>query len=242
MPNEKVFVHSRYIFNTIAIVLVLGALYLFEVFQDTKNNIESVTYSSNNEYVKNLASNISIMLQSILKDNFYERLRLNPDIAYELEQRLQLLIGSKYRYVYVVDKPDHSLENFRFLLDGEKNIQEKSIFGELYTPSNLQNWNKVYETLQPLSFKHTDIESLWLTHLYPVVVNGNVEAVIVLDFSIEGHHHIVKSLDDLHKLFWLSIPFMILVFITVVIFSYLDDLREKQKDKLLQKLEKNQLP
>lgn len=232
----KLIFKSQIVFNLIAVLLLVGAVYVYSIFNHTRTNIESTVLKSDIEYVEQLVLNIQNDLVTQLETDFFEKLRYNPMNIKNLEKKLQLLITSKYRYVYVVDKKDPQSLNFRFLLDGSIIEDEKSTFGESFTPMNQDAWNDVYTKKTRVYYQHSDISSLWMTYLHPIVVNDKIEAIVVIDFSMQGHKHIVNSLANLDKLFWAFVVFMTVVFLVIVVFSYIDNKRAKQKDFLLEEL------
>jgi C4-dicarboxylate-specific signal transduction histidine kinase len=136
----------------------------------------------------------------------------------------------------VVDKKTPQSSTFRFLLDGSKNIDDKSEFEESYMPLNPEYWNIVYKSKKEFYFEHNKNKSIWMTYLKPIVINNVIKAIIVVDFSLETHDMIISTLDKLDKTFIIAIIFSVLIFITIVAFSFLDRRRERQKAKLYSKL------
>ncbi|RLA78607.1 MAG: hypothetical protein DRG78_14750, partial [Epsilonproteobacteria bacterium] len=243
-----------YIFNIIAIIIVVGAYIIYSIFNQTSSNIKNENLKSNIKYIDNITLNISSLIKSSIPNNIYDSLKENTKLRVSLEKNLQFLITNKYRYVYIVDKEKDDNTEFRFLLDGSKSIKDKSDFAEEYLPLNLSVWNKVYKTKEALYFEHKDLESVWLTYLKPIIINNKVSAIIVIDFSLQDHDTIVSSLSSLDNSFLLTLIFAILIFIIINIFSYIDrkrimELKKQSKeisefnitlqDKVKSEVEKN---
>jgi len=228
---------SNYIFNIIAGVLLIGIFIVYVTFETAKKDIISINHKGNLEYIDNVTQNIAKDIKIHLQDNFYHKLKNDPKLIKELEQKLRYFVTKRYRYIYVVDKSPIDNKEYRFLLDGATDIEEKSLFEESFIPLNKQKWEQIYKTKKPIFFEHKDIKSLWMTYLKPIIVDDKVEAIIVIDFSLNEHNLIISSLSNLKELFDISVLFIVLVFFTIVIFAYLDRKREKQKDDLYKKLQ-----
>ena len=225
-------IKSFYIFNTIAVLLLLFSIYGAISFQETKHKIEFINFQSSIDTIDNITDNIVTNLKEELHSNFYDTLKKNPRLQKILQKQLQLFSTKKYKYIYIVDN------HFRFLVDGEPNKEERADFGENYQPLNREKWLEVQKTKQTLFFTHknNEVQSVWLTYLKPVLVNGNIEAIIVIDFSLKEVDMIKKSLHDIDYVFIKFFIFIGLVFITMILFSYLDRRREKQKDIIANQL------
>ena len=227
-----------YIFNIIAIIIVVGAYIIYSIFNQTSSNIKNENLKSNIKYIDNITLNISSLIKSSIPNNIYDSLKENTKLRVSLEKNLQFLITNKYRYVYIVDKEKDDNTEFRFLLDGSKSIKDKSDFAEEYLPLNLSVWNKVYKTKEALYFEHKDLESVWLTYLKPIIINNKVSAIIVIDFSLQDHDTIVSSLSSLDNSFLLTLIFAILIFIIINIFSYIDRQRIMELKKQSKEISK----
>jgi signal transduction histidine kinase len=230
-------IKARVIFNFTAIIILIGVYILYSLFITTRNNVIQTNEKSHIDYISNLTKNIETHLKQNIKKDFYKTLSNDTNLRLELEKKLQLFITNRYRYIYLVDKETPSSTEFRFLLDGAKNINDKSDFGEFYIPLDENNWNKVCDNKEARFFKHSDIESVWMTYLRPIVIDGKVEALIVIDFSLEEHTKIVNALSNLDKTLEVAIMLLVVIFFIVIGFSYIDKLRENEKEILYKRLE-----
>ena len=224
-----------YLFNIIALIILVGTVAIYTVFQDTSGFIQDTNIKANIGYIDNITTNIANRIKDVSSANIYETLKKNKKLRDELESSLELFTTNKYRYVYLLDRPDKSKDTYRFLLDGATNIDDKSEFGEEYTPLNMKEWNKVCQEKKPIYFKHTDVKSLWLTYIKPIIIDGEVRAVIVIDFSLSDHKKIIKSLNMLDKTFEIAIVFAVFILFVILFFSYIDNKRSKDlEDKNIQ--------
>ena len=220
---------TKYVFNFIALMVLFGSISIYSLFNQTNIMIKKTDMESHLLYIDNITSNISEHILKKTSSNIYQTLKSDKHIREDLDLNLQLLITQRYRYIYVVNR---SKNGFQFLLDGSINQDDKSEFEEEFTPLNTKKWNEVYTIKKALYFKHKDIENVWLTYLKPIVVNGEVQAIIAIDFSLEDHKSIKESLDKLDRELEIAILFSIFIFIIIVRFSFLDhqrikDLKEK---------------
>jgi signal transduction histidine kinase/Txe/YoeB family toxin of Txe-Axe toxin-antitoxin module len=225
------------IFNVLAIIILLGSLKIYFLFNQTSDSIKRTNLNSNIEYINNLTNNIEDLIKSHTKENIYKTLSQNEELRQNLEQDLQLFITKRYRYIYVVDKENLTTKEFRFLLDGSKNPDEKSEFKESYQPSNLNKWNQAYKQNKSVYFKHKNIKSLWLTYLKPIEINGQVQALIVVDFSLKDHEVISQEFNSLDTVLLVSLLFGSLLFVVVVLFSDIDKKRIALLEDKTQKIQ-----
>jgi len=224
------------IFRLIAIILIISSFGMYKFFKITKDEIIQTNKNAQITYVKEISENISNQLMYYCKDNLHNDLKSDEKLRDILNLNLQSFITSRYKYVYILDRKDKDSKNFRFLLDGDKNLEDKSEFEETYKPINSDIYEKIYQNKEPVYFKHNKMESLYITYLYPVLRDNIVEAIIVIDFSLKEQELIKKSLDDFNNLFEDMIILFIVIFLTILWFSYIDQKREKEKNRIHNKL------
>jgi len=228
---------ASYIFNLTAVILFIALFAIYLHFQKTKDDIIKTSFESNIEYITDITDNIIQNLQQYTRDkSLYEALKDNDKLINSIDDYLRIFITKKYRYIYVVDKPDVKQDDYRFLLDGSKILEDKSDFGELYTPLEPNKWNKIYKTKKPLYFKHKDESGLWITFINPMIKNGKVIALIVVDFSAKEFDTLEYILHKLGYSFKIGFSFFILIFFIIIGFSFFDLKREKEKEKIQEEL------
>lgn len=231
-------IKPTYIFNIIAVAILIGFFIIYGLFEHTKNNIENINKTSHIEYISNITDNMSSLIKTLIKkDDIYNSLKVDKNLRKRLEKKLEFFITERYRYIYVVDKEKQDSKSFRFLLDGSKNYAEKSEFEESFVPLDIDVWNNIYKTKKTVFYQHKDVETVWMTYLKPIIINDEVQAIIVIDFSLKEHNLILLSLEELDKAFEIGLSFAILIFLTIIAFSYIDAKREKSKTRLYNKLE-----
>ena len=252
---QRLKVHkTSYIFNAIAIAILVGVFGIYYVFEETSESIQRDNLTANIEHIESITSNIAQRMTQATSGSLYSGLRESKVLRERLEKDLRFLVTNRYKYIYVVDKKHPQSTAFRFLLDGAKNLEEKSEFEEDFSPLNFDEWNTIYRLKKPLYFQHKEITSVWLTYLKPIVVKGKVEAIIVVDFSLKSHNDIVTSLAKLNTSFKVAVVFFVIIFFVIILFSYIDNKRRQEiqsqskeimtfndtlQEKVKQELEKN---
>ena len=210
-----------YIFYFLAILILSGSIYIYNEFENTGQDIKNLNLESNLEYIDKITSNMATLINNSTPEGIFKNLKDDTKLREELEKSLQILITKKYRYVYVVDKSENN-KNFRFLLDGAKNTEDKSDFLESYVPINVKYWKEVYRTKKAVYYKDKHLKSLWLTYLKPILRDGKVEAIIAIDFSLKEQNLIASSLKKLIQTFILIALFSFAIFVIIIFFSYID--------------------
>ncbi|MEA3227560.1 MAG: HAMP domain-containing sensor histidine kinase [Campylobacterota bacterium] len=222
-------INASYIFNILAVLIVAVSIYIFVEFKNTKSSIVKTYNDENLEYVKNFTKNLS---ESILKNidaDIYSTLNEDRELLLRLEEQFQFFITQRYKYLYLLDRTEDY--KYRFLIDGSKNIEDKSEFLEPYIPINIEKFNEVYESKESAFFTHEGIESLRMTFLAPIVIEERVNAILVVDFSMDSYKKIKKRLEHFNDTFKIVIIFTTVMFIIIIWFASMDRRREREKEK-----------
>ncbi len=199
--------------------VLLSAFYTYMHFLRTKESIVANQLRSNLEYIEGIASNLSkSIVEQAGERPLVQALKESVDLRKGLEKDLELFKTRRYRYIYVVYKDKN---RFKFLLDASK--KDKAGFLEVFQPLNPQAWEVVYRTKKPNYFINKKIKSLWLTYLKPILRNGQVAAVIVIDFSLteqEILHAMLERLSQDLQLFSLLVVSLFIVVLLVLFYIW----------------------
>lgn len=231
-------IRFSYIFIILAFVIISFTATVYLKYNYVENKVIQANLQSNIEYVDDITDNISRLLTTSIKTDFYEYFKMYPDKIKQYETYLQLFITKRYKYVYLLEKNPKKLGNYRFILDGTLDKKEKSEFSEPYEPLEIKQWQEVYKTKKPVYFTHKKLKNLWMTYLKPIVRDGKIDAILVVDFSMKYHNIIVSVMKELDGTYEMSITVFVVIFFIILLFSVLDLKREKQKDEALKKVEK----
>jgi signal transduction histidine kinase len=233
-----------YIFYISAVFVLFGTLSIYSLFGESKTYIENVTKNIYINYLFDITQNISDMIVESTSKDIYNSLDNDKDLIIKLEKNLQLFISDRYRYIYVVDKSDENSEDFRFLLDGAKDLEDKSEFKELYEPLNIAEFQNAYKNKKETYFIQKDAQGVWMTFIKPIVVENETRALLIVDFSMQGHSLIDKSLHKLDSVLATGVYVGVFIFLIIVLFAYIDNRRSKELEdfnKRLRRTVKNEV-
>ena len=220
----------QWIFILLAFILFIFSLLLYKEFDNAKQliyqNLFHKVYKVSCDITKNYKN--YLLKELPLNQDWYLYLKKHPKLQKELNENLSLLSINDVKYIYLL-KPQGS--KFVFLADGSKT--DRALFGETFEPLR----KKEYFILKPHFFTHKKLKGIWLTFINPVVVNKKLKAVIVVDVPLNVLIFVKGILERLTKNIDLILVFIIFMIVLLLIFSYFDNKREKEKEKLLKKLE-----
>jgi len=141
-----------------------------------------------------------IILKKTQNTNIVKALLNNPKLREEIETILSLLVTNNIKYVYIIFKDKDG--KFRFLADGSK--EEKAIPGQKFDVFNPQ-WYEIFTTKKDVLIKQSKLKSLWVTYLSPIIQNGEVRAILAVDFSISKLKQINALIDNLRMFIFIFI-------------------------------------
>jgi len=218
----------------------LGYLTTYISFKQTRDFVEETTEDIYINYIYDITKNISSMIETPLLSDLYSTLKHDSILRDELEKSLQLFISDRYRYIYVVDRPEEG-KGFRFLLDGAIDEEERSEFEELYEPLNPSKFIEAYQTQKEVYFTQKDAKGVWMTFIKPIVKENQTQALLVVDFSMQGHTLINDSLEELDRVLAMIILLGIVVFFAIIVVAYIDSKRSRElltfNERLAQKVQ-----
>ena len=212
----KEFVKTKINFLSILTItlftLILSIIYI--QFDNKTKELRNDILQNEIKKVSEYASNISLMIESNIKnDNLYLTLKNNKKLKNEIETKLSLFISSKYLHIFVVKKDKEG--KLRYLLDGEKDLDEKGCFNQKFDPQS-KLWYEVFKSSNYEYAIQDNIENLWITFLYPINVKGKTQAILAFDFSANEHTFIVNMIKPIKNIFLI----LIIILVIFLIFSY----------------------
>ena len=218
------------IFILLAIIILGSGIFLFVSFKKAKYDIHNAIFNRMINEVSSLSNNYKEEVIKLLpkNKNWYEYLNKHPDIQKHLEYDLSLFSTKNIQYVYLLGKKGNK---YLFLADGSK--KDKAEFGEIFEPSN----KKEFEILKPHYFFHKKIKSIYLTYVNPIIIDGKLKALIVMDLPLSFSQFVKSVLENLTQKIYIILLFSFIFFVVVICFAYFDFKREKEKEELLRKLQ-----
>lgn len=213
----KQFIKSK--INTLYLIVltILTFLVVFIYIQFDNKQIQIRNNIINLEIVQTskFAQNIAINIQEEIKKDIYKELRENISLRDRIEGKLALFLNSKYKNLFIIRKDEKN--QLRYLLDAELKESDRVEFNQKFRPHMGAIWKKVFEQGVAQYTIQDDISDLWITFLYPIVIDENLQAIIVFDFSSTQQEELVKVLTPLKNFFlYLSI---LMLFMLIVSFS-----------------------
>ena len=165
-------------FNKFIVLLIL-LLISFAVFLQI-STAKSTEKLKNEEVYKaeQYVSNIAKLITLRTDNHIEETLNTHPELRKQLNAALHAFLTQQYQYIFVLKKDAKG--KYRFLLDGSEDPEE---YHTLFIPQS-ELFDTVYETGKMQIVKQKDeVENLWLSLVYPIVINHKTEALLVLDFA-----------------------------------------------------------
>lgn len=236
MFNKITFSH----FLTFVTVLLLAATMLFYLFfSHIKNEILISFERTGVEAVEEVSNNITrYILSSNDSINIHRALVENTTLREALERFLSTFKTQKIQNIFIVDKPDSESILFRVLLDGGQEKSDKFQFEELFEPEDAASWEEVIRFREPkIIYQKERVDALWATLLYPMVQKDGHIAILALDFSKEHYQKVISSLFGLERFLKAMVPFLLFIFMIMLIVIRIDKARESEKIKVQKALE-----
>lgn len=236
MFNKITFSH----FLTFVTVLLLAATMLFYLFfSHIKNEIVISFERTGVEAVEEVSNNISrYILSSDDAVSLHKALVENTKLREALERFLSTFKTQKIQNIFIVDKPDSESILFRVLLDGGQEKSDKFQFEELFEPEDAASWEEVIRFREPkIIYQKERVDALWATLLYPMVQKDGHIAILALDFSKEHYQKVISSLFGLERFLKAMVPFLLFIFMIMLIVIRIDKARESEKIKVQKALE-----
>jgi len=181
-----------------------------------------------------LTHNMSEFLSKKYGENIYEKLKNNKEEQKFVDMYLHSFMTKKIKNIFLVYKIKN--ENFfRVLADGSINSEDKFLFNEKFEPLERKIWEKVLKLKKKIVFKQ-EINDIWSTLLYPVVIDGKLKYIIVVDFSTLPIKRINRYLEILKSNLNIFILVILVSIFVLLIFIVYDFNRQLKMEKLIKQL------
>jgi len=203
----------------VPIALFLLALFFVYVYYSaikSKENIYSIIENDMIAEYHELFDNFNNYL--INKQNIHNKSDLfllfkdkqNRDATEEL-----LSLSSKnVKYLYILQKDTKG--RFRFLLDASKT--DKARFYQKFDVED-KAYEEIYKTKKPHVIHQAHINSLYLTYLYPLAVDGKIIGIANIDIDTSFKKEIAKLITPYELLFQAIVVFIVLI-VVLIIFQF----------------------
>jgi len=213
------------IFGIVLPLMTLLSFFIYGEYVQTKESVFKIIQEHLINEKVSLLQNYSNNLTQKLGKNIQEILYTNPDLHRHYEEELSLLKGSEIKYLYLLYKDEEN--KFRYLLDTTKNIDDKAEFDQKFDPQT-DIWDKSYSNKKFQIIKQLDLQTLWITVAYPIVIDGKVVAVLGADFTYDVYEQILNTLKPMEKVYMYVSVFMIIMLVLAYILIYLYYINRKK--------------
>ena len=225
----------------IFILLGIFFIYIYGFIKNIKEDLYTKVESNKIEEISYLFKNIKndIIIENKIEDtNDLVHLLSKTDNRVKYEKYLTFLSNPSIKYIYLLTK-DHK-GRFRFLLDGSKT--DKAHFYQKFDVSS-EKYNKAYISKMPQVIKQKDMGDLYLTYLYPIVIDGKTIAILSVDITTKVQHQIRKLIEPLETFFIILIIFIFLLVLMSImqLFYYFITRKKIFTDPLTQLYNRNYL-
>ena len=233
--NYKIpFIKASYVFNLLAVILLLVSTILYYNFESAKKKIYDVNTESNLKYVQSLANNLNNDILRVIDGDLVEAIT-NDDILREyIESDLKLFVTTKYNHIYILTK--NKSKDFNIIANSVKNNKEENELIKIYKKFDKQKLLSVYNNKKHLYLEDENINAVYIK---PMIIDNNVKALIVINFTLAEQETIKLELEALKNIFILTAIFLIFIFIFLLLFSYIDLKRENDKRVAYHELEES---
>lgn len=213
------------IFALLLPLMTIVSIFLYIEFIKTKETVfEVIKEHLINEKLQ-LFKNYSTYMQDTIGSNIKEVLGTGYSTREHYEQELRLLQGDEIEYLYLLYKDKD--EKFRFLLDSTEDQEEKAEFDQKFDPQS-DIWEKAYSSKTLQVVNQEELQSLWITIAYPLIVDGKVIAVLGADLTYHVYSTIVKTLNPMELVHYYFTIFMVVMLLLAYSLIYLYYINRKK--------------
>lgn len=209
---KNVLLYSKNTFFAISFLVFFGSIYMYISFKgvihDQQTKIHHIEVNRAHKTAKTIMPQINLHSDNSIKNILYD-----GAVEPELSRILSYYRNDEFKYIYLVSVDNKG--TFRYLADGSV-FEEKAAFQQKFTPILESLWSDVLKEKKDVYAIQDNVEGLWLTYLSPIIEEGQVKAILVLDISTKEYQEFFKLLVPLKNflnlfLFVLSIVFIIVL-------------------------------
>ena len=235
-------VKKKEIFLFFLLILLGGFfIYIYGFIKDIKEDIYTKIESNKIEELSYLFENIQndlLINNKIQNTSDLVYLLSKKDVRNKYEKYLNILTTPSLKYIYLLAKDNKG--RFRFLLDGSKT--DRASFYQKFDVNN-EIYDKLYKLKIPQTIKQEDMENLYLTYLFPIIVDGNTIAILSVDITTKIQSIIHKLIKPLEFFFIILIIFIFILMLMSImqLFYYFVTRKKIFTDPLTQLYNRNYL-
>lgn len=199
------------------IVFLMVLLIVFAVFLQI-STVKSTDKLKTKEIqqAEQYAQKITQLIRSRTQGDMESILTDDPQLRQHLNEVLQAFLTEQYQYIFVLKKDVKGV--YRFLLDGSK--EEPEEYHTIFFPKS-KLFDKVYTTQKMQIIQQSEgVEQIWLSLVYPIVLEGRTEALLVLDLSESYGEHLNNFNSPLMAVVWMMQVFLFVSLLLLIFLAY----------------------
>ena len=210
------------IYTLFFISILISLTYLYQSTSLTEEKLHKNLEHLFIKQAKEFSSNIQNDVKHYVSSNLLESLENNVSLRIELENSMQNIVTNSYKYIYILYRD--SKGSFRYLVDASK--EDRGEFQQKFITEH-DGWNSVYDTQQPQVLHQSTLDTVWITYLNPIVLEGKTQAIIAIDFSIGLPEQIVSATKPMEVIFYYIFT-SIIVLLLILLYQTLLNLKVKK--------------
>ncbi len=204
---------SKNLFFLISFAVLFGSIYFYIDFKQVIQKHEQEIHDIEIKRAYKTAKSILPQIQTFT-DKSISSLVDYSAITFEISRILSYYRNDEFKYIYLVYIDKYG--SYRYLADGSE-IQEKAAQNQKFTPSKPNLWRKLIKEKKDVYDIQDNAEGLWLTYLAPVVTNGAINVILVLDISTIEYQEFSKLLIPLESFLNSFLFVLVLIFIFILL-------------------------
>ncbi len=209
---------NKNLFFIISFLILFGTVYFFFNFQDVLKAHKEEIYNIEANRAKRTAGIIKTQLKEFNLEHNVHFIVDNPSKANEINKILSYYINDEFKYVYMVYQDKDG--SFRYVADGSS-IDQRAELNQKFLPLNQNLWQELLKRKEDTYDIQDKAEELWLTYLSPMVINGKIECILVLDISIKEFLQFSQLLIPLEHFLNNFLVFLLVIFLIVTFQAFL---------------------
>ncbi len=226
----------------LAIFLILLGIFFVYVYNSALSSEEKIFQQIKNSKIQEYSQvfeNFTNHLQKVHKIDTRQKLLFllaNSKNRHVCENTLSMLNTDEIKYIYILQKDDKG--RFRFLLDASKN--DRAHFYQKFDVSEIE-YENIYKSKKSQIINQTNIQNLYLTYLYPIIINNKILAIASVDISTKFKADISNTMSSFKILFryLLTLIFLVVLVTAIYIFYYYFSRKKLFTDPLTQVYNRN---
>lgn len=212
----------------LTIIIPLMTLTSFGIYMEyvqTKEDVSKMLKEHLIEDKLGLFDNYSKLLIRDFGKNIENTLASHEELCETYENQLRLIVGKEIKYLYLLHKDKKG--NFRFLLDATVDKNEKAEFNQRFQPQT-DIWEKANVTGLVQIVHQEELDNLWVSVAYPVMLDGKAIAILGADFTYDVYTNILNTLNPVEILYkYVSIFMIFMLFLAYILFYLYYKTRKK---------------